>query len=1086
MNEPGPTESLPGGQASTGESTRPLASVLRVDQCQRWTRGERIQVEEYLKQYPALQLDREGVLDLIYNEVVLRERENETPQLEEYLQRFPQFAVQLRHQFDVHQVLEASHLPAAAKTPSEEVSALNSPKAAPEDQWTAAGYEILREVGRGGMGIVYQAFDQKRAERVALKTLQRMSPAALYRFKQEFRALADVAHPNLVNLYELISDGQTWFFTMEFVEGVNFLAYVRSGANLLESETVHDLTQAAGAAPADPGVQADLAPTQLGRLREGLAQLAEAVSALHDAGKLHRDIKPSNVLVTKEGRVVLLDFGLATELDQSGLHQSAEQRVMGTAAYMAPEQAAGLSVSAASDWYSVGVVLYEALTGRRPFRGKSLQVLMDKQRFEPPAPSQLLPGIPEDLDCLCRELLRRRPEERPRGPEILRRLQRTTALSNAPLCPRMLPAQASAFVGRERHLTALTEAFLTSKQRRTVAVYVHGRSGLGKSALVQRFLDGLVERDEAVVLAGRCYERESVPYKALDSLIDALTRYLARLPRLEVETLLPRDVLPLARVFPVLREIEAVAAAPRRAFESFDARELRRRAFAALRELLARLGDRKPLVLAIDDLQWGDVDSAVLLANLLEPPDPPVLLLVGCYRSEEEASPVLQILKPRGRTDSTVDQRELAVDVLTEAEAQDLAMMLLGQDDPPTAAHAAAIARESGGNPFFVYELVRYLQTGAEPANRSSPAETVALDKVLWTRVLGLPETARRLLEVVAVAGRPLRQTDACRSANLTGEDRALLAVLRAGHMVRRTSPGESEEIETYHDRIRETVVAHLAADTLKTHHGRLAVTLETSGNADPETLGVHFRGAEDVEKAGHYYALAADKAAEALAFVRAARLYRLSLELRPLEEYAAREMRMKLGDALANAGHGPEAAREYQAASLGAGADERLDLQRRAAYQYLISGHFDDGHAALEAVLRAVGMKLPATPRRALLSLIAHRAWLRIRGLGFRKREAAQIPAAELRRLDICWSTSIGLAIIDIIRAADFQTRGMLLALKAGDPLRIIRALAIEAIHMAAGGGRTRRRTAILLGETEKLAQQLAHPYAEGVATLA
>ena len=294
------------------------------------------------------------------------------------------------------------------------------------------------------------------------------------------------------------------------------------------------------------------------------------------------------------------------------------------------------------------------------------------------------------------------------------------------------------------------------------------------------------------------------------------------------------------------------------------------------------------------------------------------------------------------------------------------------------------------------------------------------------------------------------------------------------------------KEIETYHDRIRETVVAHLAAGTLKTHHGRLAVTLETSGKADPETLAVHFRGAEDPEKAGHYYALAADKAAEALAFVRAAGLYRLSLDLRPLEEAAAREMRLKLGDALANAGHGPEAAREYQAASLGADADERLDLQRRAAYQYLISGHFDEGHAALETVLRAVDMKLPATPRRALLSLIAHRAWLRIRGLGFRKRDAAQIPAAELRRLDICWSTSIGLAIIDIIRAADFQTRGMLLALKAGDPLRIIRALAIEAIHMAAGGGRTRRRTATLLGETEKLAQQLAHPYAEGVATLA
>jgi serine/threonine protein kinase len=633
-----------------------------------------VPAEAYLAMHPALPGDLEKALELVYGEFLLCEGLGRAPTLDEYLRRFPQYAPRLKQQIELHQALadEAwSDLPSTRPDTGGSAEAISSPAALP----TLAGYDLVRELGRGGMGVVYQAYDRKRRHRVALKTMQGVEPSAIYRFKAEFRTLTGLTHPNLVTLYELVAEGGLWFFTMELLQGVSFLAHVRPAGPPPDAqgftglETLRGRDPRAKATRPPPG----LTPPQVAHLRDGLRQLAAGMHALHQAGKLHRDIKPGNVLVTRQGRVVLLDFGLAADLDRSGQHLSVRPRLLGTVPYMAPEQAACRPVSPASDWYAFGSVLYEALTGRPPFRGDPFEILRKKQDLDPPDPARLVPGIPDDLRALCGDLLRRDPRRRPSGDDILRRLgarpaERAPALATAITTTTEVPP-----IDRARHLQSLEAAFQACRQGRAQRLYVHGRSGVGKTALVQHFLNGLRERGEAVVLAGRCYEQESVPYKALDSLVDSLSRYLETLPLPEAQSLLPRDIGALARVFPVLRRLDAVARASGRDGAVPDPHESRGRGLAAFRELLGRLAGRRPLVLFIDDLQWGDRDSAALLLDLLRAPALPPLLFLGCYRSEAAVgSPCLQALLQARELGEAVGWSELAVPGgLTEAEGTD-------------------------------------------------------------------------------------------------------------------------------------------------------------------------------------------------------------------------------------------------------------------------------------------------------------------------------------------------------------------------------------------------------------------------------
>lgn len=401
---------------------------------------------------------------------------------------------------------------------------------------------------------------------------------------------------------------------------------------------------------------------------------------------------------------------------------------------------------------------------------------------------------------------------------------------------------------------------------------VRGASGLGKTALVQQFVAG-VERDpEVLVLSGRCYEREFVPFKAFDGVIDALCAHLRSLPPGRVEPLLPGDMQALARMFPALQRIGAVKKATAHGAAYLDERVLRRRAFVALRELFGRLCDERRLVVFIDNLQWGDEDSAALLEELVGPPDPPPVFYVASSREGEDTSGLVARLTALGSRGSTAEVQTLSLSPLGADETLALARRLLPRAAGPEAAtRSLEIARESGGSPYFVGELVRFSEARSEPGGER-PA---SLSEVVTARTAALPDPAQRLLHVIALAGRVVPAELAASVANLAGHHDALDALLGA-KLVRRI--GSTDDVVPFHDRVREAIAGSLAEQDARRTYERIAVAVEATGRPEAEWLCELYQGAKMTTKAGTHAVLAGDRAAEGLAFTRAADHYRFAL----------------------------------------------------------------------------------------------------------------------------------------------------------------------------------------------------------------
>jgi eukaryotic-like serine/threonine-protein kinase len=913
-------------------------------------------------------------------------------------------------------------------------------------------FALLRKIGEGSFGLVYEAEDRLDGGRVALKVLRQLGPEWADRFKREFRSLRDLEHPNIISLFELFFLDERWFFTMELLDGVSLLDHVRYGN---ERGALDEVV-----------------------LRSTFTQLARALAALHATGKVHRDVKPSNIVVTREGRVVLLDLGLVT--DAEGHELSQQNRIVGTPSYMAPEQAVAGDIGPPADMYAVGAMLYECLDGKLPFSTDAKRVLLEKLTTDP---APLRDGAPRDLALLASALLNRDPSARPTALDVIARLgvQAEDHLRPRESAPAVKSARVH-LVGREAELEALEAELGRTVEGKAVLLGVSGPSGIGKTALISAFVDRLRDEERAIVFTSRCYEREAVPFKAFDDVVDSVVRHLQRLPEGECARILPPDLGALERMFPSFRFVHA----SRDRFEDLsDPRELRQRAFETLGSLFGQMRQGRPLVLWLDDVQWADVDSAKMLVSLLPPVGPSSLLVIVTHRPVEgRPGPFLETLG--SLPDHDVHRAEIALGALGRDQARTLAETALGVGDR-AGPFVELVTRDADGNPFFIKEFASFLRAKSLVESRpEGNGFELSIEQMILGRVRELSPGAMRLLEVISIAGTPIARSTAFAAARVGADTHASLTTLRSRKLVATRGEGESARLSGYHDRITEIVVAALTPAGREACHRDIAEALERSPDPDPEVLVYHYRGANDLPRAASYAVTAAGRAAKALAFDRAARLYGLALELGRFDDAERVALDIELAGALANAGHGKQAADVYLDTAARTDAKTAIELRRRAGEQLLRSGHVDEGFAIAESVLRDLGLRPPASRQAALVSLVARRAVLALRGYSFVPCDEGRVPARELGQLDAIWSATVTAGLIDPIRGAELQVRHVATALRLGEPYRVARALGFETAHLGSQGAAAPKAFDGVRARTSALVREVGRPHATALFELA
>jgi len=803
-------------------------------------------------------------------------------------------------------------------------------------------YRLLEAIGRGGMGEVWRARDSQLERDVAAKlpAAHGMDEDARNRLLREARIAASLQHPGIVAVHDAgVSEGQA-FVIFELVPGRNLRDQPRR----------------------DPESVSAIA-----------TQVLEALAHVHANGIVHRDLKPENLLWADGetgSRLKIADLGIAYSGSSTTL---AAGSLVGTAAYLAPEQALGGGVDGRADLYALGAVLYELVAGRPPFEGGDLLAVVSQHVHAPVPPLRLhVPDVDPAFEKFVLRLLEKSPESR--FPDAAAALEALRALSGGAEPAAESPAVApidqlvrGRLVGRGPELERLRSAWREALEGRAQLVLLSGEPGVGKTRLARELVVA-ARVDGAVALAGGCYEFEATtPYLPF---VEALTSWARDRGTEGMREALGETAPELARLVP---EIDA-RLGPFPPAPALQPHEERLRLFEAVTRFLRSLAARRGVLLLLDDLHWADTGTLALLRHLLRQLRADRVLLLGTYREIE-----LDRRHPLAAALVEWDRERISTRVplgrLSRADSGALLATLLRQETI-TAEFGDAMHRETEGNPFFVEEVVKALveqgqiyREGGEWQRRSIEELAIpqSVKAAIGHRLDRLTEPCTAALHVAAVLGKVFEFPVLAGCAGLA-ED-ALLDALDEAAAAQLVVPLERESFAFTHDKIREVLIEELNPIRLRRLHLKIAEVLAARADARPEDLSFHYMAAGELAPALRWSLAAAGRARAVYALVEAAdHLARARECAEALGDPAARlevlEALARLQSVRGDAPATMAACRE--AVPLCQGAEERLVFRLIAAESAV-----DIAHPDAERLLDDAEADLPpgdTSARRALL----------------------------------------------------------------------------------------------------------------------